>query len=167
MKRLKSYSLEPKPSEDYNRPRLTYRDKRGMHSVEVNTGKMHELRVYREGEKTYVLTFNSLYGCAGLQVFHGNEELGEVFLQNRKGLESVLGKKALEVTLLSMVRRMANVYEAHYRSSSLADSRERCTFELQQEHLTPAARKQYLELMKGKAPRGPLAIFESPEGVAR
>ena len=112
MRRVKKYTLEREP---FRRPLLIYRDRTGKHSVEVNAGKLEKIEVFREGENTYVLSWNQAAGYVGVQVFRGQEELGEV-VQNKRGLESLIGRTGAYIPPLLIVKTMALEYERKYGS---------------------------------------------------
>jgi len=86
---------------------LEYRDKTGKHSVELNCGSHDEVEVFRERSFTYVLSWNDRLGYVGLERFLGWDKDGEVFLQNSQDVAECLGKKGLDLTPMTMVKRLA------------------------------------------------------------
>ncbi len=163
MRRIKNYSLKRQP---FMQPVLTYRDRRGKHSVEVNAGKLERIEVFRDGENTYVLSWNQAAGYMGVQVFRGLEELGEV-VQNQRGLESAVGNIGVYVPPLLIVKTMAREFERRYGSRAHSRGNESKAFKVRLKDLIPEARVRYREFVKGEAPRGSLAIVERPEEEER
>ncbi len=103
MRRLKNYNLEREP---FEKPLLTYRDKGGIHAVELMAGRLDEIEVFRESGKVYVLCWNEKHRYAGIEMFRGQERIGDVFLESGD-VETALGRKGLELTSISMVKRLA------------------------------------------------------------
>ena len=103
MRRIKNYELD---RQVFDRPILMYTDKDGMHRVEVNAKDKDEIEVFRDGEATYVVSWNTRLGYVGLERFVGHEKTGEIFLQNSQDVEACLGRRGLDLTPMSMVKRL-------------------------------------------------------------
>lgn len=164
MRRLKNYSL----AGDREEPFLTYRDRSGKHTVSLNAGGMYdaEVEVFRDGETTYVLSYNPRFRYVGLETFVGTERQGELFLHGQKALEDVLGQSGLELTPLRIAKRLLpHVLALPKRKEQTPPSqspppRDTRTFEIHLEDLTEEARKEYLAFVGGEPAHGPLAIIE-------
>jgi hypothetical protein len=73
---------------------ISFRDKSGQHRHKLSAGYSDVLDVYREGIETYVLSTNSMLGYVGLEVIHGDEKLGEIFMEEDE-LKDVLRSENL------------------------------------------------------------------------
>ena len=82
---------------------LTFRDSRGLHTHKIAAGYHDGLHVYQESGLTYVLTVNFYLEYAGLEVFDGDEAVGEVFLQGDQ-VREVLPKE--DLAPFTMIRRL-------------------------------------------------------------
>lgn len=167
MRREKKYSLE---RQQFEHPQLTYRDKNGLHSVEILAGQTDNIEVFKEGNVTYVLSWNPRKQYAGMEAFMGHDKVGEVFIQNQGKLEKLLGKGWLELNQTTIAKKLLYyitwTLPASIPGSEIpvppAESRqsESKTFEIHLEDLKEEAQKRYLEIVKGEPIYGPLAILE-------
>lgn len=89
---------------------LIYTDtNRRKQRVPLSAGYEDYIYVYREGEEIFALSLNHRLGYVGLEVFSGDpaEHVGEIFLQNDWEIEDVLGRKGLDLSPPTIVRRLA------------------------------------------------------------
>jgi hypothetical protein len=82
---------------------ITFIDKSGRHTHRLASGYGDEIHVYRNGDLTCVLSVNERLGYAGMEVFKGDDAVGDVFLQGDQVTET-LGK--LELAPFTMIRRL-------------------------------------------------------------
>jgi hypothetical protein len=93
----------------YNRGlEVTFRDFLGTHTVKVGAGYSDDWYVYQELNATYFLSMNTGLGYVGLEIFEGDEKVWEMFLQTDYNLESVLGKKGLDLAPYNIIKAMLN-----------------------------------------------------------
>ncbi len=114
MRRIKNYDLERAPNE---RTVLKYRDKRGKHEVELSCGYYDEVEAFKERDRTFVLSWNDRLEYAGVECFKGHEKLSELFIQDSQDIEAVLGKHGLELTPMTIVKRLAKALEMRVRKA--------------------------------------------------
>ncbi len=88
---------------------VTFRDKTGIHVVEVAAGGLLEveIEVFREYGYTYVLSWNTQHPYVGLEKLLGRETIGSLSLGNREAIEQILGKQALGLAPMTMVKKLA------------------------------------------------------------
>lgn len=101
MRRIYSYRIHDEPIEDTNKAgrwnpcqEIIFRDRKGLHTHKLSAGRHDQLNVYREGTETYVLSHNFGMGYFGLQVFDGDDEIGDLFLEAHQ-VKDVLGRDDL------------------------------------------------------------------------
>ena len=106
MRTVKNYEAE---YSRFDRPAVTYRDKTGIHVVEINAGGLCkvDIEVFREQEYTYVLSWNSQHPYVGLERFLGHEPKGNLSVGKHEAIEEILGKRGLDLTPMTMVKRLA------------------------------------------------------------
>ena len=51
---------------------LNYRDREGKHEVELASGLQDDFEVFREGQSTYVLSWNDGLGYVGIERFEAS-----------------------------------------------------------------------------------------------
>jgi hypothetical protein len=61
---------------------LHFRDRHGRHVVTLDAGSDDHVSIFRDGEITFALSRNTRIGYCGLQAFRGDDEIGDVFMQN-------------------------------------------------------------------------------------
>jgi hypothetical protein len=88
---------------------LRYRDKTGVHVVEIQAGgrTSFELEVFREKGCTYALSWDKDVPFVGIEKFLGGKPKGNLYLYAFTALEEVFGNNPLRVSPLSMARRLA------------------------------------------------------------
>lgn len=85
---------------------LSFRDAKGKHRVVLDSGESDQIDVFREFDQTIILSTNSKYGYAGLQVFQGEKEEGSFFIQNYSELEDILGKRCLDLEPITIAKKL-------------------------------------------------------------
>ena len=73
---------------------ITFMDQSGKHTHKMSAGYSDEIHVYREHGETFVLSQNRRLGYVGLEVFMGDENVGEIFLEDHQ-VKEILGKDDL------------------------------------------------------------------------
>ena len=73
---------------------ISFRDRKGRHIQKLYAGYGDDLNVFREGEHTLVLCQNPRLGYIGLEVFMGEEQTGDIFIEQHQVIE-VLGRDDL------------------------------------------------------------------------
>jgi hypothetical protein len=114
MRKITNYSISKEPIEDMIEAgrfnpciQITFRDRRGVHTHKLGAGYKDDIHVYREHGDTFVLTRNCRLGYVGLEVFNGNESVGDIFLQGDNVTE-ILGRDDLApFTIIRRLRREA------------------------------------------------------------
>jgi hypothetical protein len=96
MKRVKNFNIAKESFEDMCKSRrfnpcleISFRDWRGQHNHKIGAGYDDEIHVYREHGETFILTQNQRLGYVGLEVFNGDESVGEIFLQGDNVTETL------------------------------------------------------------------------------
>ncbi|MFH1983196.1 MAG: hypothetical protein ABIL58_15240 [Pseudomonadota bacterium] len=82
---------------------LTFRDSRGLHTHKIAAGYHDGLHIYHEHGLTYVLTVNFYLEYVGLEVFDGDDAVGDVFLQGDQ-VKEVLPRE--DLAPFTMIRRL-------------------------------------------------------------
>jgi len=73
---------------------IIVRDRAGQQTHKLSAGYGDDVEVYCEGDEIFILYNNEMLGYVGLEVIHGNEKLGEIFMEEDE-LKDVLGNKNL------------------------------------------------------------------------
>jgi len=101
VKRVIRFSIAEESIEDMCRANrfnpcleITFRDKTGMHTHKISAGYGDDIFVYREHEKTFVLSQNTGLGYIGLEVFNGCDQAGDIFLEHHQVI-TILGRDDL------------------------------------------------------------------------
>ena len=110
MRKVTNYSIEKESLEDMRKAKrfnpcleMMFRDKSGTHTHKLSAGYADDIYVYREHGITFVLTNNPCLGYVGLEVFNGNERVGDLFLEYHQVIE-VLGR--CDLAPFTMIRRL-------------------------------------------------------------
>jgi hypothetical protein len=72
----------------------------------LDGGTSDQVDLFREGKTLYALTTNSGLNYAGLQAFEDGNEIGNVFVQSDHEMESMLGKKGLDLSSREILKRL-------------------------------------------------------------
>ena len=101
MRKITNYIITKESTEDMIKAgrfnpslQITFRDKLGVHTHKLSAGYEDDIHVYREHGDTLVLTQNCRLGYVGLEVFNGNDSVGDIFLQGDDVTE-ILGRDNL------------------------------------------------------------------------
>ena len=84
---------------------ITFRDKTGTHTHTLGIGSGDALDVYREGQETFALARNFGLGYVGLEIFRGDETVGEMFIQSQDEVNEIVG--SIDLMPYTIIRRMA------------------------------------------------------------
>jgi hypothetical protein len=84
---------------------IVFRDKSGKHIHKLGAGRSDEIDVYRDGKETFVLARNFGLGYVGLEIFNGDEKVGDMFIQNDSEIDEIVG--SLELAPYTIIRRLA------------------------------------------------------------
>lgn len=110
MKKLTDYQITKESLKDMLEARrfnpcleISFRDKKGRHIQKLYAGYEDELDVYRDGEYTFLLCRNPRLGYIGLEVFKGEEQTGEIFLESHD-VTDVLGRD--DLAPCTIIRRL-------------------------------------------------------------
>jgi len=113
MRRIKHYTITKESMEDmigagrFNPSlEITFRDHRGRHIHKIGAGYEDEIHVYREAGETFVLTLNQHLGYVGLEVFNGEDGVGDIFLQGDNVIET-LGRN--DLAPFTIIRRLMDL----------------------------------------------------------
>ncbi len=106
MRRVKNYEAE---YSRFDSPIITYRDKTGNHTVEINAGGLWnvDVEVFREKEYTFVLSSNQRHPYVGIEKFLGHEPKGNFSVITLAAIEDVLGPKGLKLSPMTMAKRLS------------------------------------------------------------
>jgi len=103
MRTIVNYTISPESIEAQTKARrynpttvCTFRDKRGKHTVTIGKGNNDYIDVFREGHLTFILTRNFSFGYVGLDVFDGDENIGNMFLQSTEQVDELLGQNGID-----------------------------------------------------------------------
>ena len=110
MRRLNNYRISKETAEEmiacgrYNPClKITFVDRSGRHTHSLASGYADEIHVYRNADLTCVLSVNERLGYVGLEVFKGEDTVGDVFLKGYQVTET-LGKS--ELAPFTIIRRL-------------------------------------------------------------
>jgi len=110
MRKITNYTISKEPIEDMIEARrfnpclqIAFQDKSGVHTHKLGAGYEDDIHVYREHGETFVLTRNCRLGYVGLEVFNGNEAVGDIFLQGDEVTE-ILGRE--DLAPFTIIRRL-------------------------------------------------------------
>lgn len=82
---------------------ITFRIGRVRYMHKISTGNADDIHVYREGDQVFVLSINNGLGYVGLEVFAGDDRVGDIFLQGDQ-VQETLGRSDLSPP--TMIRRL-------------------------------------------------------------
>ena len=93
----------------YNRGLVAlFRDRTGNHRVPIGAGESDNVEVYRDHGLTYVVSRNHGLGYVGLEVFEGDAQVGETFLQVDYEIAELLGRDGLDRSGGWIARQLAD-----------------------------------------------------------
>jgi len=71
---------------------ITFRDATGKHTHPISAGSYDDIYVYREKKETFVLSKNDRLGYMGIEVFEGEYNNGDIFIQSPEQVAEIVGK---------------------------------------------------------------------------
>ena len=93
----------------YNRGLVVlFRDRTGNHRVPIGAGESDGVEVYRDHGLTYVVSRNHGLGYVGLEVFEGDAQVGETFLQVDYEIAEILGRDGMNRSGSWIARQLAD-----------------------------------------------------------
>jgi len=108
---VKNYSIKKESIEDMVKGKrfnpsleITFTDKTGTYTHKIGAGNSDYKDVYRENGITYLLTRNYGLSYVGLEVFKGNDKLGDIFLQSDWDIDEFLGKNGIEKAPYNIIK---------------------------------------------------------------
>lgn len=117
MKRVKNYAISKESVEDMveagrHNPMLeiTFRDRKGKHTQKLYAGYGDRLTVYREGQYTFVVAQGTRLGYVGLEVFKGEEQTGELFVEETRMKDTFGKENPSPITVIRRLRDMIGAY---------------------------------------------------------
>ena len=113
MKKVRNFSIAKESPDEMTAAgrfnpslKITFRDRSGRHCHELSAGYEDGIHVYREAGITLVLSVNRRLGYVGLEVFEGDDAVGDVFLEGDRVTET-LG--SLDLAPFTIIRRLLEV----------------------------------------------------------
>ena len=107
MRTLSNYQIGKESHEDQSQAgrcnpalEITFRDRNGQHTHKLGSGNSDDIHVFRENGLTYVVSTNCRLGYVALDIFQGEDKLGDLFLEHHQ-LEETLGRTDLEPITLA------------------------------------------------------------------
>ena len=82
---------------------ITFRRGRVAYKHKISAGNADDIHVYREGDQIFVLSVNDRLDYVGLEVFAGDDRVGDIFLQGDQ-VKETLGRSDLLPS--TMIRRL-------------------------------------------------------------
>jgi hypothetical protein len=110
MRRINNYSIFKETTEEmiaggrFNPClKITFIDRSGRHTHNVGSGYADDIHAYRNAELTCVLSVNERLGYVGLEVFNGEDAVGDIFLQGDQVTET-LGR--IDLAPFTIIRKL-------------------------------------------------------------
>ena len=111
MKRCKGYKIQKESLEDmresgrFNRCiEITFKDLAGEHTHKIGAGYSDEIDVYQEESVTFLLSHNPGLGYFGLEMFEGDEKVGDLFIDSHQ-VKDTIGRE--DLSPFNTIKRMA------------------------------------------------------------
>lgn len=82
---------------------IIFRDKNGTHKHKIGAGHNDEVYAFREAGETFVLSQNTGLGYVSLDVFKGDEQTGDIFIDSHQ-VKETLGRD--DLTPPTIIRRL-------------------------------------------------------------
>ncbi len=114
MRTVKNFSISKETIEDQTQAgrwnpclEISFRDKQGLHTHKIGAGYSDDIHVFRESGVTFIVGTNSRLGYVDLEIYEGDDKLGEIFLEYHRLMEA-LGRVDLEpITLAKRLKEFA------------------------------------------------------------
>jgi hypothetical protein len=84
---------------------IKFKDKTGEHNHNLLAGTDDIVHVYHEDGQIFVLSQHPSFPYVGLQIFEGDQEIGDVFLQDGQ-IKEAIGRE--DLAPFNTIKRMAN-----------------------------------------------------------
>jgi hypothetical protein len=99
---------------DPERPAVQYRDRRGVHKVELIASHLNlnaaEIEVFREKKYTYILSWNLEVPYAGIEKYLGDAPKGDLFLHSREAIEKKFGRQVSNISPMAMAINLSRYF---------------------------------------------------------
>ena len=82
---------------------IIFRDKTGTHKHKIGAGHNDEIYAFREAGETFVFSQNERLGYISLAVFKGDEQTGDIFIDNHQ-VEEIVGRD--DLSPYTIIRRL-------------------------------------------------------------
>ena len=89
---------------------VTFRDKTGNHKHKIGAGYSDDIYAYREAGETFILSQHFGLGYISLEIFKGDEQTGDVFIDSHQ-VDDAIGKKGLDLAPYTIIRRLMPYFE--------------------------------------------------------
>lgn len=114
MRTVRNYNIVKESIEDQTQAgrwnpclEISFRDKQGLHIHKIGAGYSDDIHVFRETGVTFIVGTNSWLGYINLEIYEGDDKLGEIFLEYHHLMET-LGRVDLEpITLARRLKEFA------------------------------------------------------------
>ena len=80
------------------------------HSFLIGAGNADDISVFQEGDDLLILSINYRLEYIGLEIFNLKSfaQYGEMFLQSNYEIDEIIGKKAFDLSPMTIAKRMSN-----------------------------------------------------------
>jgi len=116
VRKVTNYSVEKESFEDMCQAKrfnpcleITFRDRNGTHIHKLSAGYRDDIYVYRDNDETCILTNNPYLGYVSLEVFNGDEQAGDLFLEYHRVIETLGGCDFAPFTMIRRLREHVNL----------------------------------------------------------
>ena len=82
---------------------IIFRDKTGTHRHKIGAGYSDEVYAFREAGETFVFARNAQLGYVSLEVFRGDEQTGDIFIDSHQ-IKETIGND--ELSPCTIIRRL-------------------------------------------------------------
>ena len=96
---------------------VIFRDKKGTHRVSIDAGNSDDIRLFREGTSTYILTTNTRYGYCGITVYDyeiDSDDTGEIYYSAGKEFFQNASEEVCEdwdeLANINLCKKLADLY---------------------------------------------------------
>jgi hypothetical protein len=84
---------------------IIFRDKTGNHKHKIGAGHSDDIYAYREAGETFILSQHFCLGYISLEIFKGDEQTGDIFIDSHQ-VEETVGKRGLGLAPHTIIRRL-------------------------------------------------------------
>ena len=114
MRTVKNFSISKESIEDQTKAgrwnpclEISFRDKQGRHTHKIGTGYSDDIHVFRESGATFIVGKNSRVGYVSLEIYEGDEKLGDIFLEYHHLIETLGRVDFRPITLAKRLKEFA------------------------------------------------------------